>query len=211
MGVVRHTVGEAAAHDGRQQNRHGSPRARLVRIAAQVRGILFRRGVAGRIGLFLVVVPELDENVVARPQFVANALPPPLVAERLGGTTVDRMVADRDRAVEQGLEQLSPPPLGILFRELLRGAGRIADQVDAQVPSAGGKHKQQTDRQQKSTFHLRLRFRRFLFQGSIAAADGLRGGNLPDEEMEIDLDIGIDALRVERLGVGVGGVVRVEP
>jgi len=136
VGVVEQPIGETTAHNGRQQHRDRPLFARFTHIAAQVAGIPLRSGVAGRIVLFLVVVPELDEDVVAGLQFVINGGPASFVAERFGRTPVRGVVLDPHRTVEQRLEQLPPAPLGILPGKLLRGARRVAYEVDAQRPPA---------------------------------------------------------------------------
>ena len=132
MGVGQHAVDEMAADNRRQQHGRRPFRTRFVHIAPQVFGILRRRRIARRIIDFLVVVTELDEYVIARAQPVADARPPPLGAERLGRTAVGGVVLDDYRFVEQRLEHVAPPAFGVLLVELLGGARRIADEVDAQ-------------------------------------------------------------------------------
>ena len=160
VGIVQRTPGEVPPDNGCQQYGNTSLFPRFAHIAAQIFGIPLRRGIAGRILLFLVVVPELDEDVVAGLQLSVNGGPAPLVAERFGRPPVRGVVLDPHRSVEQRPEQLSPAPLGILLRKVLRGAGRVADQVDTQRLPAGNRGKQHTQYQQGKPFHLKQRFKR---------------------------------------------------
>ena len=101
--IIELRSGKVSTHDRRQQHRNGPLRAGFADVAAEICGILSRRGIARGVLRLLVVVPELDEEVIPGLQCPEDPVPAPFGPERLRGAAVGGMVLDRNRCVEQRL------------------------------------------------------------------------------------------------------------
>ncbi len=118
--IAEHSIlVEPPAHHGSHQNGMSVFRARFSHEALQIGAIIRRRRVAVGLVLRFVVVPELDEDVIACMQRVDDALPASFRDESAGAAPVSRVILDTDAGgIEEILQHLAPPGLGTFLGEL---------------------------------------------------------------------------------------------
>ena len=58
---------------------------------------------------FLIIMTELNDNIVTGLYLIQYLLPTTLVDKTLAASTIDRMIIDHIRIIEEGLEHHTPP------------------------------------------------------------------------------------------------------
>ena len=90
-------------------------------------------GVAGGVGLLGIIVPELDEEVVAFLEVGLDLCPVSQGHEALGAAAVVGVVDDLDAVIQEVGEHHSPAALGVASAQVLGGHGGVADEVDGEA------------------------------------------------------------------------------